>query len=46
MSGGLYDMSVKGFDRTLDLTRIKAYGDTPGSWPGRWALRSPTWPVP
>ena len=28
MSGGLYDMSVKSFDRTLDLTRIKAYGDT------------------
>ena len=28
MSGGLYDMSVKSFDRTLDLSRIKAYGDT------------------
>ena len=28
MSGGLYDMSVKSFDRTLDLTRVKAYGDT------------------
>ena len=28
MSGGLYDMSVKSFDRTLDLNRIKAYGDT------------------
>ena len=28
MSGGLDDMSVKSFDRTLDLTRVKAYGDT------------------
>ena len=28
MSGGLYDMSRKDFDQTLDLTRIKPYGDT------------------
>ncbi len=28
MSGGLYDMSAKDFDKTLDLTRVKAYGDT------------------
>ncbi len=28
MSGGLYDMQVKDFDKTLDLTKIKAYGDT------------------
>jgi len=28
MSSGLYDMSAKDFDKTLDLTRIKPYGDT------------------
>lgn len=28
MSGGLYDMQVKDFDKTLDLTKVKAYGDT------------------
>ena len=28
MSSGLYDMSAKDFDQTLDLTRIKPYGDT------------------
>lgn len=28
MSSGLYDMSAKNFDQTLDLTRIKPYGDT------------------
>lgn len=28
MSSGLYDMSSKDFDQTLDLTRIKPYGDT------------------
>lgn len=28
MSGGLYDMSQKDFDKTLDLNKIKAYGDT------------------
>ena len=28
MSSGLYDMSAKDFDKTLDLTAIKPYGDT------------------
>lgn len=28
MSGGLYSMENKEFDRTLDLTRVKPYGDT------------------
>lgn len=28
MSGGLYSMSQRDFDQTLDLTRIKPYGDT------------------
>lgn len=28
MSGGLYSMEDKDFDRTLDLTKIKPYGDT------------------
>lgn len=28
MSGGLYDTSVKNFDTTLDLTKLRAYGDT------------------
>ncbi|MDO4543410.1 MAG: OAM dimerization domain-containing protein [Clostridia bacterium] len=28
MSGGLYDMSAKDFDKTLNLSAIKAYGDT------------------
>lgn len=28
MSGGLYSMSAKDFDRTLDLTKVKPYGDT------------------
>ncbi|MFA6894614.1 MAG: OAM dimerization domain-containing protein [Bacteroidales bacterium] len=28
MSGGLYSMSVKDFDKTLDLTKVKPYGDT------------------
>lgn len=28
MSAGLYDMSAKDFDKTLDLTAVKAYGDT------------------
>ncbi|MBR1658714.1 MAG: cobalamin-dependent protein [Oscillospiraceae bacterium] len=28
MSSGLYDMSAKDFDKTLDLTKIKPYGDT------------------
>ena len=28
MSGGLYDMSKKDFDTTLDLTRLRTYGDT------------------
>ncbi len=28
MSGGLYDMSAKDFDKTLDLSKVKAYGDT------------------
>lgn len=28
MSGGLYSMSNKDFDKTLDLTKIKPYGDT------------------
>ena len=28
MSSGLYDMSAKDFDKTLDLTRLKPYGDT------------------
>ena len=28
MSSGLYDMSAKDFDKNLDLTRIKPYGDT------------------
>ncbi len=28
MSSGLYDTSVKDFDTTLDLTKLKSYGDT------------------
>ncbi len=28
MSGGLYSMEDKDFDRTLDLTKVKPYGDT------------------
>jgi len=28
MGGGLYSTERKGFDKTLDLTRIKPYGDT------------------
>lgn len=28
MSGGLYSTSAKDFDKTLDLTKIKPYGDT------------------
>ena len=28
MSGGLYSMDQKDFDQTLDLTKVKPYGDT------------------
>jgi len=28
MSGGLYSMDAKDFDKTLDLTKVKPYGDT------------------
>lgn len=28
MSGGLYSTEDKSFDRTLDLTKVKPYGDT------------------
>ena len=28
MSGGLYSMEEKDFDRTLDLSKVKPYGDT------------------
>ncbi len=28
MSGGLYSMQAKDFDKTLDLTKVKPYGDT------------------
>ena len=28
MSGGLYSMQAKDFDKTLDLKKIKPYGDT------------------
>lgn len=28
MSGGLYSTDQKGFDQTLDLTKVKPYGDT------------------
>ena len=28
MSGGLYNMSSHDFDRTLDLSKLKAYGMT------------------
>jgi beta-lysine 5,6-aminomutase beta subunit len=28
MSGGLYSMDSQDFDKTLDLTKIKPYGDT------------------
>ena len=28
MSGGLYSMDQKNFDQTLDLTKVKPYGDT------------------
>ena len=28
MSEGLYSMEAKDFDKTLDLTKIKPYGDT------------------
>lgn len=28
MSGGLYSMQSKDFDKTLDLTKVKPYGDT------------------
>ena len=28
MSEGLYSMEAKDYDKTLDLTKIKPYGDT------------------
>lgn len=28
MSGGLYSMQSREFDKTLDLTKVKPYGDT------------------
>lgn len=28
MSGGLYSMESRDFDKTLDLTNIRPYGDT------------------
>ena len=28
MSGGLYSMQSKEFDKTLDLEKVKPYGDT------------------
>ena len=28
MGSGLYSMDEKSFDQTLDLTKIKPYGDT------------------
>jgi len=28
LGGGLYSLDKKDFDKTLDLTRIKPYGDT------------------
>jgi len=28
MAGGLYSMSAKDFDQTLDLAKVKPYGDT------------------
>lgn len=28
MSGGLYSMERNDFDQTLDLTKVKPYGDT------------------
>ena len=44
MSSGLYDMSAKDFDKTLDLTAIKPYGDTMNdgvrsSWNGQSPFR-------
>ena len=32
MSGGLYNTHKADFDTTLDLTRLKAYGDTTVSY--------------
>ena len=29
MSEGLYSMEAKDFDKTLDFTKIKPYGDSP-----------------
>ena len=43
MSGGLYSMSVNDFDKTLDLTKVKPYGDTMND--GKMQL-SFTLPVP
>jgi beta-lysine 5,6-aminomutase beta subunit len=43
MSGGLYSMSANDFDKTLDLTKVKPYGDTMND--GKMQL-SFTLPVP
>ncbi|MCL1849941.1 MAG: cobalamin-dependent protein [Bacteroidetes bacterium] len=43
MSGGLYSMSTNDFDKTLDLTNVKPYGDTMND--GKMQL-SFTLPVP
>ena len=43
MSEGLYSMEAKDYDKTLDLTKIKPYGDTMND--GKMQL-SFTLPVP
>ena len=40
MSEGLYSMEAKDYDKTLDLTKIKPYGDTMND--GK-ASRTPWW---
>ncbi len=44
MSEGLYSMEAKDYDKTLDLTKIKPYGDTMNDGKSRrWASRTPWW---
>ncbi len=38
MSEGLYSMEAKDYDKTLDLTKIKPYGDT-----RKWVLKIRWW---
>ncbi len=41
MSEGLYSMEAKDFDKTLDLSKIKPYGDTMNDGKVQLASRTP-----